>query len=98
MKVTITGIAFCAFATAALADDQPPQPVFSEPFTAPDALAAFAEIEARRQVAEAEQQARFSAFEGDMADFVRSDPILQRVTWPFENCTDVASLIPPPEG
>ncbi len=72
------------------------RPVFSEPYSVSDARAAFAEIDMRWDMAEAEQQARFMAFNGKIEDFVRSDPILQQVSWDYDTCINLISLIPPP--
>ncbi|SHH33612.1 hypothetical protein SAMN05444003_2860 [Cognatiyoonia sediminum] len=82
--------------TLGYAEAQDTRPIFSESYSVADALAAYAEIDRRWDEAQAEQQSRFVAFEGDQADFVRSDPILQDVEWPYEECTSVVSLIPPP--
>lgn len=70
--------------------------MFSEPFTVADAAEAKLEIEARWEAAEAEQMARFTSHEGDMNDFVRTDPIVQMVSWEYANCADLVSLLPPP--
>ena len=82
--------------TLGYAEAQETRPIFSESYSVADAMAAYSEIDRRWDEAQAEQQSRFAAFEGDHADFVRSDPILQDVEWPYEECTSVVSLIPPP--
>ncbi|MCH2076577.1 MAG: hypothetical protein MK180_06780 [Rhodobacteraceae bacterium] len=80
----------------ASAEDQAPRPVFSEPYTVSDASAAYDAIDSRWDQTQIEQQERYSKHEGDYTTFVRSDPILQSVSWPYETCTDLISLIPPP--
>lgn len=93
----IRGTLICAalhLAPMTLAEEG--RPVFSEPYVVANAGAAYTEIDVRWDAAQAEQQARFSAFEGDASEFVRNDPILQQVSWPYEDCTDLISLIPPP--
>ncbi|MEM8537051.1 MAG: hypothetical protein AAGF56_04230 [Pseudomonadota bacterium] len=70
--------------------------MFSEPYMAANAVEALAEREARWEAAEAEQMVRFTSHEGDMADFVRTDPILQAVSWDYGTCIDMVSLLPPP--
>ena len=80
----------------ASAQDQAPRPVFSEPYTVADARAAYEAIDERWDQTQIEQQARLSEHEGDFTTFVRSDPILQDVTWAYDSCTDMVSLIPPP--
>ncbi|MDO6591217.1 hypothetical protein DS901_17240 [Loktanella sp. D2R18] len=83
-------------ATPTFAQDVLAQPLMSEPYAAENAQTAMDEIKLRWDAAQQEQQDRFAAFSGDYNDFVRSDPILQNVTWPYEACTDLISLIPPP--
>jgi len=94
MTLTKTTAALFLLASAASAQDA--RPVFSEPYTVADAAEAKAALEARWAAAEAEQRARFSAHEGDLDDFVRTDPILQAVGWEYGTCTDMVSLLPPP--
>ncbi len=95
---TRTTLLLCALALpfGAVADDVTSQPVLSERYEVADAMAAMQTVMDRWDAAQAEQQARFGAFDGDFADFVRTDPILQDVTWPYGSCTDLVSLIPPP--
>lgn len=83
---------------AAWAQTNDVRPVFSEPYTVSDARAAFVAINERWDAAEAEQRARFSAFDGKIDDFVRTDPILQRVSWDHDTCVNLISLIPPPQN
>ncbi len=97
MRSTLISAAMtCAAALPALADAPDTQPVLSERYEVSDARAAMDEVMARWDTAQAEQQARFMAHEGDLSDFVRSDPIFQDVTWPYGQCTDLVSLFPPP--
>jgi hypothetical protein len=83
-------------AAPVMADDITMQPLMSEPYTAENAQTALDAVKLRWDAAQQEQQNRFAAFDGEVSDFVRSDPVLQNVTWPYENCTDLISLIPPP--
>ena len=78
------------------AQEDAPRLVFFEPYTTADARAAYEEIDKRWDQTQIEQQARLSEHDGDFATFVRSDPILQDVSWAYESCTDMVSLIPPP--
>ena len=80
----------------AAADNVSQQPVLSDRYEVADAMAAMEEVMSRWDAAQAEQQARYSAFDGDFSDFVRSDPIFQDVTWQYGACIDLVSLIPPP--
>jgi hypothetical protein len=68
----------------------------SAPYTVDDARVAYDEVRSRWVAAQQEQQARYSAFDGELKDFVRSDPILQAVSWPYGTCADMLGLIPPP--
>ena len=98
MKSSSIGLALIGalWGSQSYSETQPPRPTFSESYSVSDAQEAYDEIDRRWDVSQAEQQARFAAFDGDPTNFKRSDPILQRVAWPFEECTDVISLIPPP--
>ncbi len=82
--------------STAFADDLVVRPVMSAPYEVASARVAMGEIKTRWDAAQIEQQNRFAVFEGDFQDFVRSDPIMQDVTWPYDTCTDLISLIPPP--
>lgn len=95
LKSSATTLALL-LASMSAAHAQEARPVFSDPYTVADAAEAKAELEARWEAAEAEQMARFSTHEGDLSDFVRTDPILQAVTWEYGACTDMVSLLPPP--
>lgn len=86
----------CTSATGALADMPNTQPVMSQAYTVENAQAAMDDVKRRWDIAQAEQQNRLAAFEGNFEDFVRTDPILQNVTWPYDACTDLITLIPPP--
>lgn len=83
-------------ASTVSADAEDPRPVMSAPYTVDNARAAYDEVRSRWLAAQQEQEARYSAFDGELEDFVRSDPILQAVSWPYGACTDMLSLIPPP--
>lgn len=97
MKTT-TLFLIATLASPVWAEDQPSQPVFSEPNTSTNALVAYEEIQARWEEYQAELVELYASYEGDLADFVPPHPLLQRVAWPYETCTDVVTLIPPPTG
>jgi len=78
------------------AQDAPNRPVFSEAYVVDGLMAGIAEATARSKAAAAEQMTRFSQYEGALEAFVRNDPILQQVNWPYGTCTDMLSLVPPP--
>lgn len=87
-----------SFAVPLAAEDKPPQPVMSEPYTSANALEAYTEIHARWEVSQAELANQYSAADGDVDKIVLKHPIHQRVTWPYETCSDVITMIPPPSG
>jgi len=98
----ITGVAASTALTLCLtsishAQDLKVQPLISDPYTVADARAAMDAIMARGDLAEAEDMRRFGLFEGEMDEFVSSAPIYQDVTWEYGFCTDLVSLIPPPQ-
>jgi hypothetical protein len=78
------------------AEQQAPRPVMSAPFSVANAQVAHDEVRSRWLAAQEEQQRRFGAFEGKMDAFVRSDPIVQVVSWSYDSCIDPISFIPPP--
>jgi len=78
------------------AQDAETRPVFSERYETEDVLSAHVEVKSRWDQSQEEQAKRFSEFDGVLDDFVRTDPILQDVTWDYGACSDVISLIPPP--
>lgn len=69
----------------------------SEPYVAENFVLAVAEATLRSEAANTEQLMRFSQHEGAWDTFTRTDPILQQVSWPYGKCTDLTSLIPPPD-
>ncbi|WP_417250611.1 hypothetical protein [Celeribacter sp.] len=83
-------------APSVAAQDAPTRPVFSEAYVVHGLMAGIAEATARSKAAAAEQTTRFSQHEGAFEAFVRSDPIVQQVNWPYGTCTDMLSLVPPP--
>lgn len=96
LKACSLAVMTAACASAVTAQAQEPRPVMSTPYIADNANAAYGEIRSRWLIAQAEQQVRYSAFEGTLEEFVRSDPVLQAVSWPYGACIDMLSLIPPP--
>lgn len=100
MNTLAKTIAFACMTTLiaheASAEPKDLRSVMSAPFTVDNAQAAYDEVRSRWVAAQKEQQARYSAFKGKLEDFVRSDPILQAVSWPYGACSDMMSLIPPP--
>jgi hypothetical protein len=83
-------------ATSVAAQEARTRPVLSGAYVADSLMASIAEATARSKVANKEQIQRFSQYEGTVETFVRSDPILQQVSWPYGACTDMLSLVPPP--
>lgn len=75
---------------------QETRPVLSERYTVSGPVEAVQEATARSEMANDEQLERFSKHEGPFDTFVRSDPVLQNVTWEYGHCTDIFSLLPPP--
>lgn len=94
IKLYFAFLATLTFVSAAHAQDT--QPVFSEPYEVSDARQAMDNVRARWQAAQAEQMERYSKHKGTLEEFVRNDPVLQDVSWPYGTCTDMLSLIPPP--
>ena len=80
------------------ASEQFNQPVLSEPYTAANALAAHKEIRARWEVSQAELATQYSAVDVDLNNIVRTHPVPQRVSWPYETCSDVITMVPTPTG
>ena len=87
-----------SLAIPAAAEVKPPQPVLSEPYFSANALAAYKEIQARWEVSQAELASQYSAADLDLKNIVRTHPVLQRVSWPYETCNNVITMIPPPTG
>lgn len=95
----MTKFYFALAATLTLASTaraQDTQPIFSEPYEVTDARQAMDEVRARWKAAQTQQMERYSKHTGTLEDFVRSDPIVQDVSWPYGACTDMLSLIPAP--
>ena len=84
-------------ATSLIAQDTIKRPVLSDPYTVENVVSAIAEATMRSKTADTEQLARFSQHEGAWDTFTRTDSILQQVSWPYGDCTDLTSLIPPPD-
>lgn len=82
-----------------LAEQNAVQPIYSAPYKVSDARVAMDEIMALDDAADEAAQKLLMSGEVDMATFVPSQPMYQRVSWPQESCTDLVSLFPsPPEG
>ena len=96
LKTSVLACLVTMAASTVSADARDPRPVMSAPYTVANARAAYDEVRSRWVAAQQEQQARYSAFDGELEDFVRSDPILQAVSWPYGACSDMLGLIPPP--
>ena len=96
MFVRLTTSLFLVLPAIAMAQEATKRPVLSDVYVASDPLDAVAQAMLRSKLAEDEQLARFQAHDGGIDTFVRNDPILQRVSWPYETCTDLTSLLPSP--
>jgi hypothetical protein len=83
-------------ATSVAAQDAPTRPVLSEAYVVDGLMAGIAEATERSKAGNAEQMERYSQHDGPFESFVRNDPILQQVSWPYGTCTDMLSLVPPP--
>ncbi|WP_417247447.1 hypothetical protein [Celeribacter sp.] len=83
-------------ATGLAAQDASTRPVLSDAYVMDGLMMGIAEATERSKAAAAEQMTRYSQHDGPFESFVRNDPVLQRVSWPYGTCTDMLSLVPPP--
>lgn len=86
----------CLGTAAAHAETVDSRPAMSDAYSVENARTAMDEVKQRWELAQTDMQTRMATFKGDLADFVRTDPVLQNVTWPYETCTDLQSIVPPP--
>jgi len=88
-----------ALALPALAEEHAVQPIYSDPYEVSDARVAMDEVMALDDAADKAAQDLLMSGEVDLATFVPSQPMYQRVSWHNDRCTDLVSLFPsPPEG
>ncbi|WP_417269938.1 MULTISPECIES: hypothetical protein [Alphaproteobacteria] len=96
LSTPFAGLCGVIFGASLAAQDVPTRPILSEAYVTDGLMAGIAEATERSKAANAEQMERYSQHDGPSESFVRNDPILQQVSWPYGTCTNMLSLVPPP--
>lgn len=76
--------------------DESERPKFSAPLEAEHALDAFTQAKEIGGAAEADLQSRYLADPDREEPHKRTDPILYDVSWPYQACSDINTILPPP--